>query len=186
MFDNKRDAEMRINKSVVMYKKRPVYITGISEKLYCTAHELGDPGAEHRFKVTSRLLDLKPVKTGYLNLERNTVYLVRTPVRRWKQGLNAENIRIHADVAGGARLLDTVSMRNCILNAYPKYPEAIASIREGWRSIAFHRHYAMSAGPAGLVFLLYRGDKVGWIKDDSPVISDEYRFIEEELQEVIG
>lgn len=190
MWDNQHDASMRMQGCIFMYDKEPVYVVSVHERLgKLKAHvvsldKVGE-GEEHVEKVDldSDKWDWKPVRTGYLNLDKKCFYVERYPVRKWKHGLHGENVYI----TGGARhrVMYTKQFIDTIKGNYKSAAECIKDLKKdkNLQGLAFARNYAFEKGELGMLWLSYRGEKVGWVEAGEPVLSEEYFYLIEDLTE---
>ena len=194
MWDNAQDANMRIARSVIRYDGFPVFVHEVLETrdglmvYYSTMEEDAGNLAGEPVPLTDNGWDFTPVPLGYLNTPRyGALYSSRVPIRKWKQGLHMENFVVrrgerHYEV--GEFLNDQV-LTNCILGNYPKFKQCLDKVLKDRESAAFHRHYALVPADAGLVWLLHKEDKVGYVADGEAHLGPEYEYLKEELAEAM-
>lgn len=191
------DVPMRLSNCVVMYDDKPVMIGEVTvdgDIVMMNAKHLSN-GMNFIIELPDDKLSLRPVPVGYVNHDKQAVYVSRNPVRRYKQGLHHQNVRLnYAAAGGGANLLrahgrqsDVISgrgMSECIHNSYFSMADAIRLLEDGdRRSVAFHRKWAVSEDDTvGLRHLFYRGREVGTLTDNGPILGKKYRYLAEEIE----
>lgn len=189
MWHSVEDAAMRLTGCVVQYDGEPVYVCGVFQSpesgIYTKISRLGKVG-ELRVSINKPEWDFTPVPTGYINYEKRCFYVSRVPIRKWKQGLHHDNVRVLPQLEDPMALVRTSEFRNVVLNVYPSFQEVLSSLELGFRSQAFSRKFClhkiqMSDG----VSLLYMGHEVGSVVRGVCSLDKEYRFLEEELKESV-
>lgn len=170
-----RDLGMRLKDSVVMFNKRPVYVDVIEGTTLGVQDLLS--GEQIAVNLPHDSLDIRPVPLGYINTERGTYYAARVPVRRYKQGLNTSNLRLHNN--GSVRissLLTSKALGRCIMGSYPSFSVALRNALEG-KPRAWARRWAVYGDDVS-----YRGRRVGHVSNRSVVLDGSYLFLKEELE----
>ena len=188
MWNDLHDAQMRANNTVVRFNDKPVYIKRIEplngEITAFFIYLLN--GQSNNAPVMDARWNWKPVPTGYVNTGMGAVFLMRKPVRKWKQGLAADNVQFnHVMRVGTNQLLRSRNMGRMIVRDYPSFDEAREKLAEV-RSCAFHPEFALVRMDIGPLYLNYRGDVVGWFEKDEVVLGEEYRYLNELIQEVMA
>lgn len=185
-------ADTRLKGSLVSNKEGvPVYVNSVFEN-NVEISTIKNPGTLESCKVKSfcMLEDLRinPVKLGYANEGEIPVYLQRKPIRFWKQGLTPENLSaqfVNNGVWDNYFYPSVLceSIVKTVLNIYPKYMEALESAIRGLPK-AFSRDFAIYPDfPNEALF--YKKRKVGEIVEGKPILSNEYFFLKESLEESI-
>lgn len=177
-------ASTRILGTIVRLKDgNPVYIQHMNERGQCWAIPIEKEWMiENAVQVHLDDLDLRPVRLGYVNTGGNASYFQRIPMRRdWKQGLRQENC-----TSNSYRLfsIPMVDLKNCIINRYPTFAKACEGVsvpRTKGKIIAWHRHWAVAT--RGEIY--YKGEPVGYLVDDKPVLSERFTHLKEYLLETI-
>lgn len=196
-YESDRDIELRLKGSVVMYDKRPVLIADVLGNGIVRAVDiLADEGKT--VKVVD--LDLSPssAKLGYVIGEGGELYYAsRRPARKFKQGLTRENLFTFEamnkpndkDMAalirqGGRPHFNPGSthVARTIMGQYPSLEKAFTDVRAGKRkAMPFSREWAVADKDHELC-LLFRGDVVGYVGDNSVKLLPEYFYLKESLQ----
>lgn len=187
MWDNQEDARMRLLNSVVRFKDQAVTITDINAGLTVYFTYLATGNAS-KAAIESRDWDWSPVPTGYVNTNRHAVYVERMPVRKWKQGLHRDNTKIRGE---GQRLIDrdiifSKHFAQTVKMKFPKYKDALKDVTNNkYKSRAFSLHYSLDRDEIGLLWLMYRGFKVGWYAGEIFQFGDGFGYLQEELDNAI-
>lgn len=173
-------------KSVIMYKKVPIYVREITEKKELSVFYLGQREKEI-IPLSSIDLDFKPVSLGMCNHGGHAYYLSRIPSRQWSQGLTPENINIRfldnqelSNECQSLIKLNNKSIHSCILGEYPSMEKCITAVEKpGVSEMAFSREFALNKN----LSLYYRGDKVGMIDSDNgkTIFENHKKFLKELL-----
>lgn len=171
-FIRQEDASNRLNNTVCFYKGKPVYVT-VSVDFPTNDIHIVDFGAmvsgrkttPKIINVTDKEFDPFPRPLGYINYVGYAVYVGRLPERRPKQGLSMDAICVVNENPGGwngRTLFNTEDFYNMLINKYPSFQEALASLDDGNTSCAFHRECAISyIARTRSVGLIYRGRMIG-------------------------
>jgi hypothetical protein len=177
----------RLRRSVIMYKGSPVYVEGVDGMtLQLTQLETGEPlsvkSSDTGFDIGSPLL-------GYVNTDGGAVYVMRRPIRLYKQGLSTENLTVRGGRGFNERYLKDKSFSNMLLNIYPKLPSVLgavmysnpfAPIKSSVR--AFHRHLAVDGNK-----LHYKGREVGIIREDKTFqLNERFTYLGEEIEDLLN
>lgn len=197
------DVSMRLGQSVVMYDGDPVYIDSVLQdepddppRLYvCRLRPISKqlPNTicpSECIELPDPRLDINPVKLGYVNITTRdkvrATYTSRSPVRKYKQGLNNQNIHfaeVHMLEPFDQPILQSVALGDCILGKYPTYEEALKKVQHGC-VVAFHRRWAISMDEVGVTNLQYRGQRVGVAVENEFSLGRHYHFLKEELERI--
>lgn len=183
-YESEEDVRLRLSKSVVRLGEQPVYVEGTLSKdrvVICLLEE-GD-----RKECDIKDLNLLPVPLGYIQTRAGAVYASRRPVRRYKQGLNDENM-VALDVFTKAPVrLPVTSKEVCrtILGKYPPVGEAFQQVREGKLIVPFSREWAVANYKEELC-VMYKGNVVGYVGDDNVMLSPDKYFLKESLMEALN
>lgn len=181
--DNHNDAEMRLNRTVVMYKGRPIYIQGIrGDELKVIGTDLLDSEDKALPSLKEEGWDFLPVQLGYVNFpRREAAYVRRTPARRWKQGLDCQALNYPE------HMIITPAVAHTILNQYPSFEKAIERADAFGLRTAFHKDWSVQSWGGKTFGLEYRTKEVGEINSDLEFkLTDKYSFLQEALQEAIN
>lgn len=187
MWDNQGDAQMRTAGSIVRWKGDPVYIKEVyindNRKVAARMVNLRT-GKQHRSILASKDWDWTPVPTGFVNVRSRTFYVSRVPIRKWKQGLHRDNVKIVPQNPGGRDIIRTAEFAACVRRDYPSFEECMTRLDDKIAvSWAFHPEWAVERDPSGLTWLLHRSRKVGWLQDDEAKLGEEYGYLKESYAE---
>lgn len=187
-----RDLEQKLGNSIIRYDGKPVFVRTDNQSL----HLYTLPGGQDLIKVVKRddpLIDISPIKLGYCNVRRGEIlracYITRTPWRRTKQGLTSSGIRLnhHQGVAPtgststaifGSK--DFVEMLNNEYMAMEKVMTLLNNLYEknkSYQEVAIHRNVAIGINDLGIIYVYYKGERVGWIQPGTTTVtipSDNY------------
>lgn len=190
-YESERDVELRLRNSVVMLKQRPVVVQAV-ENVSTVIVEDMLTGRSSRVAVDS--LDLSPesAKLGYVITDDRVYFSMRKPTRRYKQGLTTENFfAFNALEKPSDKQLAQIrtelhpfskNVAKTILGVFPDIGEAFNSVRKGEKRIVpFHREWAV-ADKEDELCLLYRGDIVGYVGDQSVKLSPNNFYLKEVLE----
>lgn len=192
MFDNIADAKMRVYGSVVRYKGMPVYISNVFENdehtLYASFYNLITEEERKKVFLKSRYFDFTAFPLGYVNSDEiGAIYLERKAVRKFKAGLNTQNIKVRENESP-QDLLFSKDLGKTILNEYPNVIKAFSKVvkKEGAHKVAFSREYAFYFSDLNIIYLEYKGVHVGWVKEiqeQTPYIclGIKFKHMKEEL-----
>ncbi len=200
MWDNREDARMRSVESVVRYDNLPVYIRDIVDD---------PPGLKVQFTyllkqktelkdIKDELFDWSPVPTGNVNTEHGMLYLCRRPVRKWKQGLHRDNMRVVdtgqvKKMIMNGHLLRSREFGRTVMRDYPSYEEAFQHVSDGkdarGRVIdgrAFSPNFGLERTDLGLLWLCYRGERVGWYEKGRLRLGEGREYLIQSYEEVVA
>ena len=186
-FDNVNDGEARLGSTIITYKGKALYVTGIDRSLKIHGHLILH---EEEVVVDQRDPEVSLVcpPVGYINLGHGAVYFMRQPVRRWKQGLDARAlVSPYNDMRERGRLSNELLAR-CIEGDYPSFEKAIETERvvnpfkpAESSSIAFCREFSVGKEEEGLI-LNYKGREVGVVEGGRPILKTNYHWLAEALE----
>ena len=190
MWRSVEDAQMRLTGCVVRYKDDPVYIHSVNHSeargIYANLSILGSED-QIRKGVNDPEWDYRPIPTGYMNYASNAFYITRIPIRKWKQGLHADNV---VSLPATRRVMDlvrTVEFKSVVKNLYPTFDDINTMIRLGLKGGAFHRKFCLRGNMyAKTPMLEYMGEVVGLVHDGKPELLPQFLFLTEELQEAVA
>jgi len=147
MFINLHDAKMRLEHTLIRYKKEPVYIIDITQPsvTYFLMVEGLRTDKISKVKLQDPEIDLSPVPLGNLNHEGDTYYTSRIPQRAWKQGLHRDSFIAYSIKHGYCGLpLPCKALLKTIANNYPSVKQSHRLIEEGTVvSSAFSRNFSI-------------------------------------------
>lgn len=140
-YDTEEYAASRLNGTLVMHKNVAVKVLDVLPGMIAKVETVIKKIVSD---VPINALDVKGMKLGYVNQDNDTVFVVRKPSRRPRQGLTTENM---IDVAnGGITHVQMGCIANTLANSYPTINSAIAKIGGGAIKCAFSRDFCIDCG----------------------------------------
>lgn len=183
-----RDIEARFHGTIIRHGGHPYFclINGLEFRL-CKL-ETARTSAEivKRAMYDDPLLDISTVPLGYTNYRGEAYYIERGPIRRYKQGIDDQAVRVSmcGRLRGGGigvrtkDLMFSKEFEASILGKYPTAERCIETLRKKAEdgvdysgSMAFGRHNAMTVDAMGIIKVYHRNEYVGWIAPGSRVIN---------------
>lgn len=168
---------------VMMHKGVPVLVSGIDDDFQVTIVSL----RSGKSKIVSKevlFAMTPPPRLGMVNTpDRNAVFVVRLPHRRYQMGVSSNNllsIQIgNSDMprsVGSSGFYRTKEFADTITGTYPKFYAALLMAREKNIIVAFDRQFALSSST-----LYYKDKAVGRINNTVQSFSDvlfhdKYKF----------
>ena len=197
-YENAEEVRFRLEGTVVLYDGKPVYITKVNNTLGDDAFEIARVffrpvpyearDKETRKYLSSRKFSLEPFKMGYMNTDKEVVYLSRAPVRQQRQGLCQQNLSI-TDVFGDksknhdfSTVIRSKGFSDMVEGLYPCYDKALEMLRDR-TSVALSNIFALAYDPDfSIMYLLNRGTKCGAsFMGEKMRIPDKFKFLREEM-----
>lgn len=205
----------RINHSVIRYKDVPVYVDevlyGDPEKRYRVGDavivRLTDLLTGKHFSIDAESADLNTASPplGYMNQSKRCVafFLERIPRRRWKSGLNSENVAamtpLGETMPTSSKMFRSSDIARTILNDYPTLQECEDKIAESLASPlfsvenightllaqAFHRQLALvkpNTPEDSPTYLAYQGEWIAEKQGNTFVLNEEFFYMKEFLE----
>lgn len=138
----------------------------------------------------------RPFPLGMCNLGLDCWYVQRQPRRSHLQGLCDEMLYSKCCSLNEPKSKYTLSgarptvgvLYNTIKGIYPSYEECYENFRQGNisnNSVGFHREFAISKGPVGILCLVYKEDTVGVITGKKSLqLSNEFHYTREVIEEL--
>lgn len=121
-----------------------------------------------------------------INKNNTVISAARTPSRIFKIGLSVNSLFLFgwhklSSSVRASNVITSTALRDCILNRYPLYSEALKTIKERKSEVAFSKRFAIGGEER---YLFYKDEQVpvGKIEDDVPVLSEEFVYLKEMLQ----
>lgn len=195
MWDNYEDARMRCSGSVVRYEGKPIYIHEVTGDLHIKFTSLLSQ-RQKTVKLDDPKIDWKPVPAGFVNTGGTMAYVCRRPVRKWKQGLHRDNIHVvEGDRRHRLRYADLLRSREfgrCAMRDYPKFDnamEAVAAGKDAKSKVlarAFSPEFGLTRTELGLVWLVYRGDRVGWYEKGHLRLGEGKEYLIQSYEEAVA
>lgn len=190
-YETEGDVKARLYNTVVMYKKRPVLITGVEDAETVVVQDLL---TERHSEVPLKDVDLEPshAPLGYVMHGEDVYLAMRKPSRKFKQGLTGENLIVRAVLQKGPQRAQRVrfnyaskAIGRAILGEYPSIEDAFQKARQGASTVPYHRDWAVGTHDDELS-LIFRGEIVGYVLDNSVKLLPERFYLKESLEVSLG
>jgi hypothetical protein len=120
-----------------------------------------------------------PYLLGYMNKVRSVssdgdsinvcCFVSRVPIRRWKQGICQENLHFQGGMMNFRTACKIPEFSKMLRNEYPTFKQALKSLDDETRGIAYHRHWAVIQNKTGNIDINYRGQLVGTGEDAASI-----------------
>ena len=177
MYDNAGYAGTRLNGTIVMLKRKPVYVERVIQGMRVKVRHFGNDVLGKRQTVNLSDLNILDFKLGFLNKDKTSTYMARRTLRHdWRQGLRPNNVsstNMHIEMSDIARAL---------LQRYPTYKEAYDKVVKGKHAMcAWCPDFAIKMGGK----VVWRYDVVGTVEaKDKIVLAKEFKFLTHALKDV--
>lgn len=134
-------------------------------------------------------VDMTPIPLGMTASNGHAEYLSRMPVRKWKLGLSIQNLKI-AKVDSEAEylyskqnIIHSQLMLDTVVGNYMAFEEAMKKASRSNKAFAFSRRFAI--GNKYNLFYKSFGVPVGIVSKEGPVLTEEFSFLQQVLDEDI-
>jgi hypothetical protein len=175
MYDTGEYAGTRLNGTIVMLKRKPIYV----EHVYCDKTVKGYALDKIKRIVECHLDDLAVLdfQLGFVNTSSGAHYLSRKALRHdWRQGLRPNNI-MAVPYCGR---VDHSLIATCLRHRYPSFATAVAVVKSGdVLSCAWCQDFALTSTDK----ILWKNYEVGTIGDTSIRLEPNFRFLAKLLRE---
>lgn len=193
----------RLSRSIINYKDKPHYVYRVPDGGGTTANielgpvskmrRLGDGSASDLFRVSvaDKHLSFSPISLGYVNYDGVAYYLMRAPIRRSRQGLSEEGVRIKTAFPSAlanvsTSILLTYPLAKCVANRYPTIDEAINILdKHQIATVAVSRTFAIGMLNTTSMELHHKGNRVGTIGSSGPQLNSRYLYLTESLHKEV-
>lgn len=192
-----RDANQHLLGTVVMFAGQPAFIHEIqvnpADQHGFIAHIGHLPRINNMVTVDLFSPDLEPKKLrlGYVNVSSvgHAMFCSRIPAKQYHQGLCRGNVSIPPingqRLTSFERLLTEPGFADALRNQYPTYEEAARLLENpDYRSMAFHRSYALEKDELGFFRLFYKGEPVAFGENKQFKLADKFKYLREEITEL--
>lgn len=172
------DANARLAKTIIRINSTPIKVLEVYSDMIMRYRVLKS-GREHTIDVHHRSVNMRPVPLGYMNSHsKGAFYLMRTPARRYKQGLDLTKIIFKNFALPPVKLSQShKALHRCITGYYPKLESAKEAAGVLGVPIAFSRELAVDHRSN----LHYKGVIVGSIKDKLKIM-EHYHYMDKCLE----
>jgi hypothetical protein len=204
-YETAEEVRFRLENTVVLYDKEPVYITRVSlpegpdEKneiarvFFRSLPYTGAHQPETRKYLSSRHFDLTPFKMGYMNYKGQAYFISRAPLRQNRQGLSQNTTVItdtlgrRSDRLGFANMIADKGFVDMVHGKYPDFKNAGELLgAKDCSSVAISRTFVfMIDNDLDALYLLHKGIKCGLaMKGDQAIkVAPKFLFLREEMEE---
>ncbi len=186
-YESEGDVKTRLHNTVVVSAGRPCLVISVENRHEVIVQDLED-GNHSRVKVVDLDLDPSHAPLGYVINDGDVLIAMRKPTRRYKQGLSGENLVVQPvlEKAAERRLgrlhYASKSIGRTMLGKYPSIEEAFQKTRKGQaRIVPFNRDWAV-ANHEDELCLVFRGEVVGYVLDESVKLLPERFYLKESLE----
>lgn len=190
-YERQRDAEMRLNGTVLSYDGKAIKVMGVDDELRLYSVFIRS-GEEKIINQDDPRLSFIPPTLGYINTETEALFSMRVPARRYKQGLDIRTVYFSPRNRDVRRHQERFFV-DCLENIYPTIEQCMRKLGGGTnpfkqdvcRSVAFSKKFAIGSG-VGFSTLLHKGREVGHFEGTIPVLSDRFSYLQECLDEAMS
>lgn len=186
-YDDWKYANSRLADTYIMDDGVVTWVKSVDGAGKATLKPCKPDNAGEMYKKHCNLLDLTPIKLGYVNVSKGCIYTSRAPVRRdYRQGLSGNTIRIS-------------SLQNFVLenfkyhwlntpasNAYPKFSASLDAVSSGKRvGQAFSRDFCL-VKQGDHVAVEYRGRySIGMVVNGAITLHDDFSYLKERISRYV-
>lgn len=178
--------------------------TGVNMDKYLDSHK--SSRIVRKMANSPHFENFRPFPLGFVNsreLGKEAVFTERAPTRHTQQGLTQTMISFcllpnlvspgstsqsfsSSNLSASLTSINNPTLHDTIVGGYPSASEALASTKKN-KACAFHRLFAFCSGPAGSVFLSYKGEIAGMLVSEDlqqVKLSKSYNFLKESVEEL--
>jgi len=179
-YDSQRDARLYLNNGVFLHGRNIVRVREVEEDMTVIVDVLNK---QQMGRVPIKEISMKPLTIGYYYSQSNDkcVYLVRLPMRGWRQGLTSGNCRAKNVSAFGLDIHEP-NFHKMIWNEYPSVQEAKDYAKKVRDCYPFHRAWAIDRYGK----LYYKTEVVGEMDGTEYHLFKTFHFLKELLEEALG
>jgi hypothetical protein len=176
MYDDAHYAGTRLNNTVVLLKRKPVYVVNITRDLKAVVtYDVENRG--HTFVVDCSKLNVVAFDLGFINKGDNCAYMARRSLRHdWRQGLRPNNVHMN-----GQRQVEYKDIAQVLRQRYPTFEAALGRVKAGDVSgCAWCQDFALKADGN----VVWRYEAVGKFDDKGYITLDNnFRFLYNQIME---
>lgn len=201
-YNSHKDLSDRLDGTICRYKNEPVFVR-VESARSLALFELSTMSYSGEIVANIRPndpeFDISSPELGYFNNTRynpklqthdfvDVRYMIRNPVRRYKQGLNdhcVSGYRINGVEIGSSGALYTKGFKESLMDEFPSVSQAMAMLDDGSRQeVAVSQAIALTRISSGLTLVYIRMANVGWIlpgKTDVMLKQTDYTWVYERI-----
>lgn len=171
------DINARLGGTVIRYDGRPYHCTVEGEQIVLT--DLISRQVIHRKNPDDPAIDVSSLDLGYVNIEtpaRAAVYLERNPARRYRQGVDFNNLRYTPLTRPSSRFGVEPNSMWCKgfvdshMGNFPTFKKAMSDLLASKaHSVALSKQVALLKDKDDIK-VYYQTEEVGWVRDMNRVI----------------
>ena len=185
------DLPQKLSDTVCRYNGYPVFVTtersNVLHLFHLPTREPFDPSS---IRSNDENLDISSVPLGYINMPgkvgkdtKNVVYyLMRNPLRRVKQGVTANSLKVYAMNRNTidhstTSIMFSQGFVDMVLGKYTTLENSLAMLKKFLKEspdsnhdIAISRDIALSIDKMGIIKVFFKREYVGWIPPNSTVV----------------
>lgn len=186
-YDLQDYAKMRLNNTIVKLDDNPArfyYYDGWKYDVLFLDPDLGITRID--IKKDRDRIDITPIKLGYVNSPKDTIFLSRVPCRKWKQGLSPENLYAEGVVLhyfDNSALLEKISKDGSLLSTINRKYPTIHECVESKVPKAFHKDFAIDSN-SGLLYSKGRLE-IGKLGLHKIILRKNYLYLKDNLMGVL-
>lgn len=173
MYDTANYAGTRLNGTIVLVKRTPVYVNNVNNDMSVRGQTLGQ-----RVKAVDTNLgemNMTNLKLGYLNKGGVAYYMSRRAMRHdWRQGLRVNNVEC-VPMKNNLALED---IAQCLRQRYPSLGDAIGIASRG-TSCAWCSEFCVTSDSG----IYWKSHCIGSIDDDAITLRPRFKFLSKLLKE---
>lgn len=163
-----------VHKNVVFVSK----IHKLGDKIYATI--LTPTGTK---EVNLELLDLSPIKLGWINFDRTCSFFMRMPIRgAYQQGTSDRNTTALGELDVTLKYIDLKDIQKTVDNNYPNFYKATTMVEDlNYKKVAFSRNFAISKHE-----IFYKGVSVGVREHRNVKFNKQNEYLGSILERVVS
>lgn len=181
---NVDDVRQKFEGSIVMFNKRPVLFNKIAGDWSCRIFDLMD---QEEKQVEFKEDEFHPPvpRIGMVNINGSVLYVERMPVRKFKLGLNRDNLKVNlvpgvfypeGERAATAEIhgLKSKALGSALLGKYPTKTTAFKRLSQFEGAVAFDKQFAVDSNG----FLYYKMQRVGRHNFSVLTFDEQFKHLE--------
>lgn len=166
-----QDIRARLENTIIRYNGKP-YLCGCEGETI-VLYDIISKAVMHKKNPDDPGLDVSSIDLGYVNIlvpRECAVYLIRNPVRQYRQGVDLRALEYDALTPPKYRFGVDHGYMNCqgFLDSYegkfPSFKKAIKNLEEGALSVALSKDVAILKDADGVLKVYFKQQEVGWIR----------------------
>ncbi len=177
MYDTADYAGSRLNGTVILLKRQPVYVEQVRNRDGCKMVYGTTMGrGHHAVQEDLAKFNVTDYRLGYFNKNGVAYYMSRKAMRQdWRQGLRPNNVQVTPHDRG----VEVEDIALCLRQRFPSLSGALAKLGEGHESCAWCKDFAVQVN--GIVF--WKAHPCGIVEDDTITLNDRYKFLTKLIKE---